>query len=130
MKRRSIVSGLAALLAVSGSAITVAKAAGTIVKVELVDAEVDPSLKGETTMATRINKSTVKAGAVTFIVHNGSKSLMHEMVLIYMPDPTAELPMDMKENKVIEDKVKHLGEVADLEPGKSGTLKLTLAPGA
>ena len=104
-------------------------AKGVVVHVELVDATIDPSLTGATNMATRLDKDTVKGGVVTFVVHNASKSAMHEMVLILAKDPKMVMPMDDKEDKVIEDKVKHLGEVADLEPGTSGSLKRKLAPG-
>jgi uncharacterized cupredoxin-like copper-binding protein len=106
------------------------KAKGESVKVELVDATVDPSLTGSTTMRTTLDKESVKAGPVTFVVHNASKSQTHEMVLIWVKDPKASLPMDQAEDKVIEDKVKHLGEVADLESDASGTLKRNLKPGS
>ncbi len=106
------------------------KAKGQTVRVELVDVTVDPSLSGTTTMKTTLDRENVKAGPVTFVVHNASKSQTHEMVLIWVKDPKASLPMDQAEDKVIEDKVKHLGEVADLEPGTSGTLKRNLKPGS
>jgi uncharacterized cupredoxin-like copper-binding protein len=122
------VLSIAAVL--TGSAWAKDKPKGAIVKVELIDATVDPSLTGTATMTTSLDKDSVKTGPVTFVVHNASKSAMHEMVLIYVKDPKADLPMDAKEDKVIEDKVKHLGEVADLEPGTSGTLKRGLKPGS
>jgi uncharacterized cupredoxin-like copper-binding protein len=119
-----------AALALTWPALAKDKAKGESVKVELIDSTVDPSLTGSTTMKTALDKDSVKAGPVTFVVHNASKSQMHEMVLIWVKDPKADLPMDTKEDKVVEDKVKHLGEVADLEPGTSGTLKRTLKPGS
>jgi uncharacterized cupredoxin-like copper-binding protein len=106
------------------------KPKGEVVKVELIDATVDPSLTGTATMKTSLDRDSVKAGPVVFDVHNASKSQMHEMVLIWVKDPKAALPMDSKEDKVVEDKVKHLGEVSDLEPGTSGTLKRNLKPGS
>jgi uncharacterized cupredoxin-like copper-binding protein len=124
-----------AILSLAAIASTVPAAAkdkpkGASVKVELIDATVDPSLTGATTMKTSLDTDSVKAGPVTFVVHNASKSTTHEMVLIWVKDPKAELPMDPKEDRVVEDKVKHLGEVADLEPGTSGTLKRNLKPGS
>jgi uncharacterized cupredoxin-like copper-binding protein len=106
------------------------KPKGEDVKVELIDATVDPSLTGPATMKTTLDKDSVRAGPVTFTVHNASKSQMHEMVLIWVKNPQDALPMDTKSDRVVEDKVKHLGEVADLEPGTSGTLKRSLKPGS
>jgi uncharacterized cupredoxin-like copper-binding protein len=130
MKIVSLALLSAAALSLAGPALAKDKAKGESVKVELTDATVDPSLTGPNSMKTTLDRDTVKAGPVTFQVHNASKAQMHEMVLIWVKDPKAELPMDTKEDKVIEDKVKHLGEVADLEPGTSGTLKRTLKPGS
>jgi uncharacterized cupredoxin-like copper-binding protein len=130
MKTFGIAALSLAAVVMTGPAFAKDKVKGTSIKVELVDATVDPSLTGASTMKTTIDKDTVKAGPVTFVVHNASKSAMHEMVLIWVKDPKAELPMDAKEDKVVEDKVKHLGEVADLEPGTSGTLKRSLKPGS
>ena len=120
----------ATALNLAGPALAKEKMKGENVKVELTDATVDASLTGPNTMKTAVDRDTVKAGPVTFHVHNASKSQMHEMVLIMVNDPQAALPMDTKEDKVIEDKVKHLGEVADLEPGTSGSLKRSLKPGS
>jgi uncharacterized cupredoxin-like copper-binding protein len=38
-------------------------------------------------------------------------------------------PYDSKEKRIPEDKVADLGEVSELDPGKSGTLTLDLTPG-
>ncbi len=119
-----------AALGLTGPALAKDKAKGETVNVELTDATVDASLTGSNTMKTSVDHDSVKAGPVTFHVHNASKAQMHEMVLIWVKDPKAALPMDAKEDKVVEDKVKHLGEVADLEPGSSGSLKRSLKPGS
>ncbi|MEJ1933153.1 sulfocyanin-like copper-binding protein [Nostoc sp. NIES-2111] len=130
MKMVLLVALSATALSLAGPALAKEKTKGENVNVELIDATVDASLTGANTMKTTLDRETVKAGPVTFHVHNASKSQMHEMVLILVKDPQAALPMDMKEDKVIEDKVKHLGEVADLEPDASGSLKRTLKPGS
>ena len=41
-----------------------------------------------------------------------------------------ELPYDTTAGVVPEDEINSLGEVAELDPGKSGELKLTLKPGS
>jgi uncharacterized cupredoxin-like copper-binding protein len=136
LRSSAMVCAIAALFVCGTQGLALAKNStkadvkGIVVRVELVDSSVDPTLTGATTMATRLDKATVKAGPVTFVVHNASKSAMHEMVLIAAKDPKMTMPMDDKEDKVVEDKVKHLGEVADLEPGTSGSLKRKLAPGS
>jgi uncharacterized cupredoxin-like copper-binding protein len=71
----------------------------------------------------------VPAGEVTFAVTNDSKSMIHEMVLSLVKDANAELPYITDEMRVDEDAAGHLGEVAELDPGKSGELTLTLEPG-
>ena len=45
------------------------------------------------------------------------------------PDPNTPLPYDETLMKVDEDAAGHLGEVAELAPGQSGALRLTLKPG-
>lgn len=72
---------------------------------------------------------TVNAGAVTFEVSNMSKTMVHEMVISPIKDANTPLPYIEAANKVDEDAAGHLGEVAELEPGKKGALTLTLKPG-
>jgi uncharacterized cupredoxin-like copper-binding protein len=122
-------------------------AAGAVVKVSLVD-------RGDTSMDTfdpskvmgigtglnkptpdkamlniKADKSAVPAGKVTFEATNNSKSIVHEMIVSPFPGDGKALPYDPKMNKVDEDSAGHLGEVSELDPGKSGSLTLTLAPG-
>jgi len=72
---------------------------------------------------------TVPAGMVTFAVTNDSKVMVHEMVLAPVKDENMPLPYDQAGNKVDEDAAGHLGEVAELEPGKNGALSIDLKPG-
>ena len=99
----------------------------SVVKVDMTDSTVDPSLKN---MVMKAEPQTVKAGPVTFEVSNRSKSLIHEMIVVSVSDPSSPLPYDDKANRVIESKIKHLGEASDLKPGTKKTLKLTLKPGS
>lgn len=77
-----------------------------------------------------LDKSTVKAGSTTFIVHNDAMSEEHEMVLIKLKTADETIPVDAAKNRVDEKKLKSLGEVSDLKPGKNGTLKTKLTPGS
>lgn len=80
-------------------------------------------------MSVSVDKDTVKAGAIIFEVTNFSKAMEHEMLVIAVSDPNAPLPYDSDSARVPEDKVNSLGEVPELEAGKSGKLELHLKPG-
>lgn len=81
-------------------------------------------------MGIRVSTQTISAGEVTFEVTNSSTQMVHEMVISPVKDRTTPLPYDKEGNKVNEDAAGHLGEVAELAPGKKGALKLTLKPGS
>ncbi len=71
----------------------------------------------------------VPAGEVTFSVTNASTGLLHEMVISPVPGGTTELPYLQEEMQVDEDAAGNLGEVEELDVGKSGRLTVTLTPG-
>src|SRR3569833_3682836 len=73
--------------------------------------------------------STVPAGEVTFTATNRSTDTIHEMILIKVTDPKKALPYVAADSKVDEDAAGHLGEVSELDPGKSGSLTMKLDPG-
>ena len=85
--------------------------------------------KGKATMGLRVSKSTVKTGDVTFNVTNTSKETVHEMLVIPVKDAKTPPAYDDKTGMIDEDKAGSLGEVSELDPGKMGSVKLTLAPG-
>lgn len=80
-------------------------------------------------MGIKLSTSNVPAGVVTFEVTNDAKEMVHEMVVAPVKNEKKPLPYMKKEMKVDEDAAGHLGEVAELEPGKSGALTITLKPG-
>ena len=80
-------------------------------------------------MGVKVDKASVKAGTVTFEVTNASKDIIHEMILSSVADGVVELPYLADENRVDEEKAGHLGEVAELDPGKGGKLTVDLKPG-
>lgn len=75
-----------------------------------------------------IDHDVLKPGRVTFEAENQSKTLVHE-VLIARDVGAGELPFNAKANRVIESRVRRLGEISDLAPGKSGKLSLNLKAG-
>jgi uncharacterized cupredoxin-like copper-binding protein len=136
--KRSIVS-LAAGLALAFSA-TIASAA-TVVTADLWDkganmemptglAYATPSLDlSKATMGIKVSRPSAPAGVVTFKVTNTSKDTVHEMIVMYLADPTKPLPYVDADKKVDEDKAGDKGEVSELDPGKSGSLTVALKPG-
>jgi uncharacterized cupredoxin-like copper-binding protein len=95
-----------------------AMAAETVVNVSLEDNAIKPA------------ESILRPGPVSFVVHNDSLSETHEMVIVKGDEAKSPLPFDAKKNRIAESKVEALGEVADLAPGASKTLKVVLAKGA
>jgi uncharacterized cupredoxin-like copper-binding protein len=81
-------------------------------------------------MSIRTDKPTVKAGTVTFDVMNWSRSILHEMLVVSVDNPTAPLPYDYVQARVPEEQLKVLGEATDLQPSASKTLEIALAPGS
>ena len=89
-----------------------------------------PGMMGGGMMSIRIDKPTVKAGTVTFDVTNWSKSVLHEMLVVSVDNPSAPLPYDYAQGRVPEEQVKVLGEAADLQPNMSKTVEIALQPGS
>lgn len=81
------------------------------------------------TMGIKATPGTTKAGVVTFKVTNDSKDTVHEMIVMYLADPSQTLPYLDDEKRVDEDKAGDKGEVSELDPGKSGSLTVNLQPG-
>jgi len=80
-------------------------------------------------MSIRADKTSAKAGALTFNVTNWSRSVVHEMLVVAVDSPDAPLPYDFSKQIILEDQVKALGETNELQPNASKSIELTLAPG-
>lgn len=100
--------------------------AATTVKVELQDPSTADGIKS---MQMKLDHDSVPAGEVRFEAANESKGLVHEMIVVKTDQDPASFPYDAKKDEVIESKVKSLGEVSELKPGKSGHLSVNLKPG-
>ena len=81
------------------------------------------------TMGMKLSRKSAPAGRVTFHVTNSSKDQVHEMMVIYLQDPTKPLPYVESENRVDKDKAGDKGEVSELDAGHSGSLTVPLKPG-
>jgi uncharacterized cupredoxin-like copper-binding protein len=81
------------------------------------------------TMGVKAVPNRAKAGIITFRVKNDSKDTIHEMLVIPIADENTQLPFIADENRVDEEGAHDLGEVAELDPGASGSLTLDLKAG-
>jgi uncharacterized cupredoxin-like copper-binding protein len=95
------------------------------------DETVDVALvdQGMDSMKIELSDEQVKAGNVTFNVTNKSENLVHEFVVLKSDTPIAALPYDAAEKEVDESAIEVTNEIEDIDPGKSGTLIVTLTPG-
>ncbi len=80
-------------------------------------------------MGVTLDMLTVPAGKVTFEATNDSKDIIHEMLVAPVPEGATELPYIADENRVDEEAANYVGEVSELDPGKSGALTVDLAAG-
>lgn len=115
--------------------------AATVVKVDLWDkgAGIEmptnlgygtPNLDlSKATMGIRAVPDKAGPGIVKFEVTNTSKGTIHEMIVVYLDDPTKPLVYDAKDFKLDEDHIGYKGEVSELDPGASGSVTLVLKPG-
>ncbi|MGZ3247865.1 MAG: plastocyanin/azurin family copper-binding protein [Caldimonas sp.] len=94
--------------------------------IKLQDSSTDPSIAH---MRIVLDHDALKPGRVTLQAENESKTQVHE-VLVARDGGAKALPFDAKHDRVIESRVRRLGEIADLAPGKSGKLTLNLKPGS
>lgn len=92
---------------------------------------INVSLTGEGTgkMGIAVDQSSVAAGRITFEVKNDATSETHEMLVARVPTADAELPYDAANERVVEGKLKKLGEVSSVKPGGTKLLTLDLTPG-
>ena len=115
--------------------------AATVVNVELWDkgaaVEMQQGLAygtpgadlAKATMGIKATPASASAGIVSFKVTNTSKDTVHEMIVMYLADPTKPLPYIEGDKRVDEDKAGDKGEVSELDPGTSGSLTVALKPG-
>jgi uncharacterized cupredoxin-like copper-binding protein len=103
-------------------------AAGTsVVNVQLQDPSTEASIHS---MHIALDRDSVPAGKVTFRAVNQSKDQVHELIVVRTESAQATLPYDEKKGEVVEKRIRHLGEIADLKPGASGKMTLNLKPGS
>lgn len=139
-----VTTGLAAMLGCAHAADLKSDSGspGSVVNVKLVDAGhpmdmtknmgLGIGMKGDMATAPfkiEADKFAVPAGLVTFKVTNASGSSEHEMLVVPISGMQTPLPYNAAENRADEQALHSVGEVAELDPGKSGELTVDLKPG-
>ncbi|MDB5540937.1 MAG: hypothetical protein JWQ89_2664 [Devosia sp.] len=128
---------LATTLALTALATAAALSAPSVIVVTLADGAdagmaTDMAMPADMAgppMTITASSDKIGPGEVTFSVANQSSELIHEMIVATVRDPSAPLSYIDADFQVDEDAIQVLGEVPDLEPGKSGELTLALDPG-
>jgi len=80
-------------------------------------------------MELKVEAGTVKAGHVVFDVRNEAQGQPHEVIIAKLKDRNQTVSVAPGADRVDEKKLKTLGEVSDLDPGKEGKLSVNLKPG-
>jgi uncharacterized cupredoxin-like copper-binding protein len=95
------------------------------------DATIRVSLTGErdAKMGVHLDVNTIKAGNVVFVVANDATKTSHEMILVKLKAKGEQLPVDPAKHRINEKQIHLLGEVANLKPGASGQLKVSVGAG-
>lgn len=111
---------LSAMIAVAaalttGCAATPAPAAAATVNATLTD------------MKITVDRGSVAAGPVTFVVKNAG-AVVHELVVIKTDVPQDKLAADADEAGKV-DETGNVGETGDMQVGESKTFTVTLSPG-
>lgn len=86
--------------------------------------------EGSGPMTLTLDQSTIKAGDTTFLVHNDAMTEEHEMVLVKLKSADQMISINKSKNRVDENALHSMGEVAELKPGADGQLKVKLVPGS
>ena len=105
------------------------KGAGAMMGTDMMFAMPGAKAMMSATMGVKASVTSAPAGVVTFHVTNNSKDTVHEMIVMYLADPTQPLPYIAADSRVDEDKAGDKGEVSELDPGASGSLTVVLKPG-
>jgi uncharacterized cupredoxin-like copper-binding protein len=123
-------SKISSAFAFGFAACLVVSLAGAATPAQTVNVKLQDSGEAAMTgMRVVLDHETVKAGRVTLVANNESKNLVHEVIVVAVTAPGQTLPYDEKTQKVVESRIRHLGEIADLKPGGGGKLTLNLRPG-
>lgn len=87
------------------------------------------ALKDSAPMGLTPDNFVIPAGEIEFVATNSSKDFEHEMLVVPIEDVSKPLPYDTTTERMDEEAAGAIGEVAETEPGASGSVVLHLRPG-
>jgi uncharacterized cupredoxin-like copper-binding protein len=125
--RNALASAGATCFVAAAFLLPIPATAATIVNIQLQDPSTGAGVQA---MHIAVDRDSVPAGKVTFRAVNQSKDQVHELIVVRTDPGQMTLPYDEKKGEVIEKRIRHLGEIADLKPGASGVMTLNLKPGS
>lgn len=115
---------LASMLGLAGSGLAMIGALAA--EPSVVQVELNNTGKVETM---KLDRTSVPAGKVHFVVTNASFDDTHEMIIVKTDLTPAQFPTNKDGSKVDEKKFKGAKEVSDIKSGGTGTLDMNLKPG-
>ena len=127
-------------VAIINSAAAVPAHADAVVRVTLIDKSGMPDLSNSmrfgmhgnmkmARMGINVSPKVVDRGKVRFDVTNIASKLVHEVILARIADENRVLSYNTVKNKVNEETLKTLGQVAEIGPNRSASITLELKPG-
>jgi uncharacterized cupredoxin-like copper-binding protein len=90
---------------------------------------VDMDNRADGTQVMSLDRAEIPAGTVTFEVHNASKDVVHEFLVVKTTTSAAALAMDQTGTRVDEKRLKGVKELGDLAAQQDGKLTMSLRPG-
>ncbi len=127
MNRRSLLRAAAGVLSLGIVAWSIPPAeAASVVHVTQEDPSAGHGIKH---MALVISPHRVRAGEIVFRIHNISRTLTHEVLVIKPPKKLSMMPYSKKQNRLIESRIDKLADSGSQKPGQSYVMKVDLKPG-
>jgi uncharacterized cupredoxin-like copper-binding protein len=118
-----------AIIATGLSSISASAADMTKAKAEPTTVEVAMTNRQDGSQVMMLSKNVVRQGPVLFKVANYSANMVHEFLVLRSDLDLGAFPMEDGGTRVDESKLEGIRELGDLDPGKSGEMRVTLKPG-
>jgi uncharacterized cupredoxin-like copper-binding protein len=114
-------------LSAAGAAVAILLSVATAQAASTVNVTLSGEGGGKMTMV--LDKASVSAGTVNFVVKNNAMTETHGMVVVKLKSKDQALPLNTAKHRIDEKKLKSMGEVADLKAGATDKLEVKLEPG-
>jgi uncharacterized cupredoxin-like copper-binding protein len=114
-------------LSIAGAAVALVLSVAAAQAANTVNVTLSGEGGGKMTMV--LDRASVPAGVVDFVVKNDAMTETHEMVVVKLKSKDQALPLNKAKHRIDEKKLKSMGEVADLKAGATDKLEVKLEPG-